>query len=170
MLEGASIYGFIPEKGLDFIVKNFRALSSIGVLEQNWMDAYTHASNFEDIPLDLMQEIFDTCDRELLQKNYPIYVGDHFNNGERFSLFRGCAGLIHKKGMSWTSSLDIAIWYAAHHAEYYDLDNVAVYAAVVNREEIYCCGCHYDYDFIVRPKEWWRIEVPQSEFRLDRPR
>ncbi|MBD2072341.1 hypothetical protein H6F86_00130 [Phormidium sp. FACHB-592] len=170
ILKGENFYGYIPEKGFSFIVKNFKILSSIGILEQNWFLAYTHSSHFEDVSLDLVQEIFDTCDRKILQEKYPIYVGDHFSNGERFSLFRGCAGPIHKKGMSWTSSLDKAIWYAAHHAEHYDLDNVAVYAAVVSREDIYCCGDHYDHDFIVRPKEWWRIEVPQSEFRLDRPR
>jgi hypothetical protein len=116
--EGRDFYGYIPEKGLKFIINNFKSLSSIGALEQNWMQAYTHASHFEDIPLDLIQEIFKLCDKKILQENYPVYVGDHFSNGERFSLFRGCAGPIHKKGMSWTSSLDKAIWYAAHHAEY----------------------------------------------------
>ena len=72
--------------------------------------------------------------------------------------------------MSWTSSLDKAIWYAAHHVKYYNLENITVYAAVVERDEIYCCGAHYDFDFIVCPNEWWPIDVPKEEFRLDRPR
>jgi hypothetical protein len=168
--KGENFYGYIPEKGLSFTVRNFKPLSLIGALEQSWMLAYTHASNFEDFSLDTIQSVFEACDKKILQENYPIYVGDHFSDGERFSLFRGCAGPIHKKGMSWTSSLDKAIWYAAHHAEFYSVDNLAVYAAVVNREDIYCCGNHYDYDFIVNPKELWRIEVPESEFRLDRKR
>ena len=170
ILEGEDIFGYIPEKGFSFILKNFKPLSVMNVLEESWMQAYTHASNFEGIPLDTLQEIFDACDKKILQKNYPIYTGDNFSNGERFSLFRGCAGPKHMEGMSWTSSLDKAIWYAAHHAEYYDMGNVAVYAAAVNRNEIYCCGNHYDYDYIVRPTEFWRIEIPQNEFRLDRPR
>jgi hypothetical protein len=63
-----------------------------------------------------------------------------------------------------------AIWYAAHHAAYYDLVNVAVYATVVDRSEIYCCGDHYDFDYIVNPKTWWKVDVPAAEFRLNRPR
>ena len=163
-------YGYIPENSLRFILNNYRSLSSLGALEQNWMEAYTHASILNDVPLDTLKEIFDLCDKDKLQEKYPIYVGDHFSNGERFSLFRGCAGPDHRKGMSWTSSLDKAIWYAAHHSEYYNVKNVAVYAAVVERSEIYCCGNHYDYDFIALPRDWWKIDVPSSEFRLNRPR
>lgn len=168
--EGESFFGYIPTNALRFTIENFKLLSVMGALEESWVQAYTHASHFEDYSLDLIQEIFDTCDKSILQQSYPIYVGDHFCNGERFSLFRGCAGPNHKNGMSWTSSLDKAIWYAAHHVQYYGIDNPAVYAAVVSRDEIYCCGNHYDYDFIVRPKAWWPIEIPGSEFRLDRPR
>lgn len=163
-------YGYIPEKGFQFILDNFHALKEIGVLELNWMLAYTHASDFSKTPLERLKEVFDLCDKSILQKEYPIYVGDHFSNGERFSLFRGCAGGDHRMGMSWTSSLDKAIWYAAKHKEYNGLSNLAVYAAVVDRNEIYCCGNHYDYDFIVYPKEVWSIAVPEKEFRLDRPR
>ncbi len=117
--EGNAFYGAIPEKGFDFILENYLILAKYGVLEENWMLAYTHASNFENVSLSKIQKIFNSCNKKILQEKYPIYQGDHFNNGERFSLFRGCAGPIHKKGMSWTSSLDKAIWYAAKHSEYY---------------------------------------------------
>jgi hypothetical protein len=73
-------------------------------------------------------------------------------------------------GMSWLTSLDKAIWYAAHHAALHKLTNLAVYVAVVDRAEIYCCGDHYDYDYIVHPKTWWPVPVPLSEFRVDRRR
>jgi hypothetical protein len=139
---------YIPGKGLQFILNNYINLSSLGVLEKNWMEAYTHGSHFNDTALETLKSIFDLCSKKLLQVKYPIYVGDHFSNGKRFSLFRGCAGIDHRMGMSWTSSLDRAIWYAAHHAEHYSLTNVAVYAAVVQRDEIYCCGSHYDHDFV----------------------
>jgi hypothetical protein len=43
-------------------------------------------------------------------------------------------------GMSWSMSLDKAIWYAAKHAAAEKLSNVAVYAATVDRDGIYCCG------------------------------
>lgn len=163
-------FGYIPDKGFDFFLENFRELKNIGVLENNWMDAYSHSNNFSHVPLQTLKEIFDTCDSAILQEQYPIYVGDHFSSGKRFSLFRGCAGDDHRIGMSWTSSLDKAIWYAAHHAECNDLGNLAVYTTVVERGDIYCCGNHYDYDFIVCPKEVWRVIVPEKEFRIDRPR
>lgn len=153
-----------------FVLKNYRRLAEIRVLEKNWVPAYLHASNFEAVSLSELQNIFDACNRDTLQDQFPIYTGDHFSNGERFSLFRGYAGPQHRKGMSWTSSLDKAIWYAAHHAEFYGLNDVAVYTTVVNRSEIYCCGNHYDFDYIVHPQTWWKVDVPALEFRLDRPR
>jgi len=86
------------------------------------------------------------------------------------TLFRGCAGPVHSWGMSWTSSLDKAIWYAAHHAEFYNLSDLAVYVATVAVEDIYCRLDHYDDDFIAYVQGAWRIDVPSGEFRLDRPR
>jgi hypothetical protein len=116
--KGESIYGYIPGKGFQFVLNNYHILAQVGALERAWVPAYLHSSHFDPVPLALLQEVFDTCDRDKLQKYFPIYVGDHFSRGERFSLFRGCAGPEHRKGMSWTSSLDKAIWYAAHHAAY----------------------------------------------------
>lgn len=73
----------------------------------------------------------------------------------------------HTMGMSWTPSLDKAIWYAAHHAEFHDLGDQAVYVAIVPITDIYCRLDHYDDDYIVYPVEAWRIDVPGSEFHLD---
>jgi hypothetical protein len=168
---GNEFIGYIDSaKTFQFVLKNYRRLAEMGGLERNWVPAYLHASNFEAVPLSELQDVFDACNRDTLQEQFPIYVGDHFSNGERFSLFRGCAGPQHRKGMSWTSSLDKAIWYAAHHAKYYGLQDVAVYATVVSRSEIYCCGDRYDFDYIVHPQTWWKVDVPASEFRLDRQR
>lgn len=167
---GEEFYRYIPEVGFQFILSNYKTLAKLGVLERNWMLAYTHESHFAATSMSQLQCVFDACSKEVLQKFYPICAGDDFSNGERFSLFRGCAGPNHRRGFSWTASLDKAIWYAAHHAEYYGLDDVAVYTTVVRRDEIYCCGNHYDFDYIVYPRTWWKINIPRSEFRLDRPR
>jgi hypothetical protein len=175
------IVGYIPQKALQFVLSNYKQLSDHGILEQNWMHAYLNASHLNDAPLSLLQEIFDACDKRVLQKHYPIpalyWLPDSDSlgmlasrRGERFSLFRGCAGPEHRMGMSWIASLDKAIWYAARHAACYQLTNLAVYATTVHRDEIYCCGSQYDFDFIVRPKTWWPVDVPESEFRLDRER
>lgn len=170
------VVGYIPEKKFEFVLRNHMALAERGVLERNWMTAYLQASHFADTPLSTMQAVFDACDRAVLQEHYPIPAlprasGDREPCDEdRYSLFRGCAGPDHRMGMSWISSLDKAIWYATQHAEYRGLTNLAVYATTVARSEIYCCGGHFDLDCIVLPKTWWKIDVPRSEFRLDRPR
>ncbi len=169
-IKGEMFVGYIPANAFDFVLRNSEVLFEPGILEDNWMQAYTHASHFEEVPLEKLQSLFDLCDKDVLQQNYPIPNVDHFSKGQRLSLFRGCAGPEHRMGMSWTLSLDKAIWYAAHHAEFYHLNNLAVYVSVVEKSEIYCCGNHYDYDFIVQPKQWWSVDVPASEFRLDRPR
>ena len=65
--------------------------------------------------------------------------------------FEVVPGPDHTLGMSWTSSLDKAIWYAAQHAMYYDLTDCAVYIATMRVSEIYCCVDHYDHDCIASP-------------------
>jgi hypothetical protein len=164
-----NLAGCIPEKKrLGFMLRNFKRLAELEILEHNWMAAYTFASHFNDVPLALLQQVFDACDKVTLQKLYPIPEGPT----RRLSLFRGCAGPDHRMGMSWTTSLDKAIWYATQHAAYRNLTNRAVYAATVDRSEIYCRGHdHFEpNEFIVLPTTWWKIDVPAHEFRLDRPR
>lgn len=167
---GDNFYGYIPEEGFQFIVNNFAILSDIGCLETNWLEAYVHASDFSHTPLDKLKEIFDKCDKNKLQEINPI-IPDGLH---RFSIFRGCAGNEHRMGMSWTSSLDKAIWYATKHKEYNDLDNFCVYASVVDKSEIYCCLTVYETkeapEYIAFPKDCWKIEIPAEEFRLNRPR
>ena len=170
MAQGEDFYGHIPTKGFRFILENYQQLAQMKLLETNWMYAYLHASHFASVPLKLLQDVFDACDKDVLQRRYPIYVGDHFSRGERFSLFRGCAGTEHRRGMAWNVVLGQSNLVRRTPRSYYGLSNLSVYAAVVNRSEIYCCGDHYDFDYIVHPTTWWKIDVPDAEFRLDRPR
>jgi hypothetical protein len=151
-------------------VLNRNHLAKLGLLEVLWMETYIQALHLNDVPLDDLQAVFDACNKDALQQEYPIQTQFVDFRGSLFSLFRGCAGPEHRMGMSWSPSLSKAIWYAAHHATYYKLSNVAIYAAIVEPTEIYCCGNIRDYDFIVRPKEWWQVSVPASEFRIDRSR
>jgi len=164
-----NLVGCIPEKKrLGFMLRNFRRLAKLKILEQNWMTIYVHASHLNDVPLASLQEVFDACNRVVLLEHYPIPDSPT----QRLSLFRGCAGPDHRMGMSWTTSLDKAIWYATQHAAYRKLANRAVYAATVDRSEIYCRGHdHFEpNEFIVLPATAWKVDVPAKEFRLDRPR
>lgn len=168
--QNEDFYGYIPEKGMQFILENYLTLAEIGHLERNWMQAYVFASDFNHIPLEMLQKIFDICDRKKLQELYPIPPANNGSITECWSLFRGCAGSDHRMGMSWTSSLSKALWYAAWHKEYKNLHNCCVYATIVEQSEIYCYLERNEPEFIVSPKSWWKIEIPQSEFRIDRPR
>lgn len=165
-----NFHDYIPSESLGFIVRNYRGLAALGALEPAWLDAYVHASHFDSVGLDVPRAIFDACDRARLLALKPLGDAVALTQNGRIILFRGCAGPVHHMGLSWTPSLDKAIWYAAHHAEYYDLGNVAVYAATLDVAEIYCRLDHYDIDLIACPSDWWRVDVPANEFRLDRRR
>lgn len=156
------------EKSMDFIMRNYLRLAAAGNLERSWISTYVHTSHFNDIGLTRLRAIFDACDRSRLQ-TLSVPVRKDIST-ERISLFRGCAGPIHSLGMSWTTSLDKAIYYAALHSEHHDLKNLAVYTTTVATEEIYCRLDKNEHEFIVIPSTAWRIDVPPSEFRLDRPR
>lgn len=163
---GDNFYGYIPSEALGFIVRNYRALAQLQALEAAWLDCYVHSSNFSVYGIETIKAIFDACDRERLRRLKPLTQ----IAGDRATLFRGCAGPEHTLGMSWTTSLDKAIWYAAHHAAYYDITNRAVYVTSIPVSEIYCCLDHYDHDCIAHPQSAWHVDVPEEEFRLDRPR
>jgi len=85
-----------------------------------------------------------------------------------------CAGPVHTKGMSWTTSLDKAIYYAKWHADFHlepgQSAGMAVYATTVDLREVYCRLDRNEDEFIVVPVNLWRFNVPAAEFRLDRPR
>lgn len=125
---GENFFGYLPSVGFDFIVRNFRALAALGALEAAWLDAYVHVSHFGGVKVDTLRAIFDARNRDRLLALKPHGDAITFARNGRITLFRGCAGPTHTMGMSWTPSLDKAIWYAAHHAAYYDLTNVAAYA------------------------------------------
>jgi hypothetical protein len=168
---GENFHGYIPSEGLDFIIRNYRSLAALGILEAPWLDAYVHASHFVAHGVSVIRAVFDACDRDRLLALKPLGRVLALARTDRLTLFRGCVGPTHTMGMSWTPSLDKAIWYAAHHAEYYDPTNLAVYATTVPVAEIYCRLDHYeDDDCIVYVREAWRVDVPAKEFRLDRPR
>jgi hypothetical protein len=167
---GQNFHGHVPTESLSFIIRNYRPLAALGILETPWLDAYVHASHFGALGVSVIKEVFDACDRDRLLALKPVGQALPVARSDRLTLFRGCAGPVHSMGMSWTRSLDKAIWYAAYHAEYCELANLAVYVATVPVAEIYCRLDHYDDDFIVYAREAWRVDVSAEEFRLDRPR
>jgi hypothetical protein len=160
-LDGVAV-GYIPSKSLSFTIANFRQLAALGILEENWAQAYLHASHLNDVPVQTLQAVFGACDRRVLQSLHPIP-----GNELRLTLFRGCAGPEHRRGFSWTSCLGKAIWYAAHHVAWYELGDPTVYAATVERDDIYCGFSHNEPEYITHTATWTKLNVPAAEFRLD---
>lgn len=165
---GENFHGYIPEECLPFIVRNYRQLATMQALEGPWLDAYLFASHFNEYGLSVTKAIFEACRRERLRELQPLVGELATDETARVSIFRGCAGPVHCMGMSWTSSLDKAIWYAAQHVAYRELGNPAVYAATVQASEIYCRFDRNEEEFIVLPTIAWAVNVPVSEFRLNR--
>jgi len=168
IMEGKDFVGYISiEESLSLILENRKIFSLLNILECNWMQTYMNSTNFEQTSLKDLKNVFDLCDKNVLQKMYPVPSLNPEISTDRYTLFRGCAGPYHKKGMSWTSSLDYAIHFAARHVSFHKLSNPAVYATTVHISEIYCYGNRHENDFIVLPKKWWKVEIPEEEFRLD---
>ena len=166
-----NFHGYCPEECFDFIIENARVLAKIGILEGAWLQSYVHKSHFADYDFETIREVFELCDRQRLIALKPFSSRMSNFRNDRAILYRGCAGPNHTFGMSWTPLLEKAIWYAARHADYYDLENLAVYVTIAPLDEIYCELDHYDdNDCIYFAKYAWKIDVPQSEFRLNRPR
>ncbi|KKC28006.1 hypothetical protein [Sphingomonas sp. SRS2] len=165
-----NFHGYIPSQGFDFIIRNYPMLAEMGMLEDAWVSAYLSKSHFADHGAEIVRAIFEACDSAKLRELKPVADSVNISKSGRVSLFRGCAGPSHSMGMSWTTSLDKAIYYAAHKAAFYDQPSLAVYAATVGLDEIYCRFDRNEEEFIVVPKTWWKVDVPDAEFRLDRPR
>jgi hypothetical protein len=171
-------YGYIPDQKMDFILKNYMHLSKLGCLESNWIGAYVHGNWPKDITFEIMKAIFDLCNRDVLHTLYPV-TEDHLPILERgkyhsITLFRGCASPAYRHGMSWTTNLSKAIWYAAHHRSCDETlpenQECSVYATIVTKKDIYCFLRYYEPEYIVAPEKFWKIDIPQEEFRTDRAR
>jgi hypothetical protein len=72
MARGENFHGYTPSQSLGFIVRNYRTLASLGILEAPWLDAYMHASHFNAFGLSLIEAAFDACDRARLRALKPL--------------------------------------------------------------------------------------------------
>ena len=67
-----NFFGYIPDQGLRFILRNYRLLAAAEILEAPWLDAYVHTSNFENIGLPTIKAVFDACNRSRLRELKPL--------------------------------------------------------------------------------------------------
>jgi hypothetical protein len=156
------------------IISNFRVYQEQGNLEKKLIHAYLHSSHFENIPCEDLKMIFDACDKERLkiisEEFYGTPVRAVGQNLNPFTVFRGCVGDDFRPGLSWTTDLYQAIKYPkrAKLSNFYKSsthERCSVWVSLVERDEIYCYLNHYEPEFIVYPKKYWKVDIPQELFQ-----
>jgi hypothetical protein len=119
-----------------FVCDNFLLLKESGVYEKALLHALTSPRvNNANISSSTLQFLFQYADREKLIKE-----GDPLPGPGPFVVYRGVAGRGAKRrlrGLSWTASLDKAIWFAKRFAELPDMEKPTVYQATVTAEHVY---------------------------------
>ena len=138
--------------GLSFVADNIGWLKALDKYETCLVEAYTGTrTNNAKWSIPVLKLLFKCADRgRLLAEGEPLPPGD------TFTLYRGVAGDGKKRrpsGPSWTSSLEVAKWFALRLPH---LADPAIYSATVRREDVlfYYTGRGED-DFVLfvnRPK------------------
>jgi hypothetical protein len=147
--------------GLRVVLDNPHALKDRGIYEQCLVFAYTDCRvNHHWLPESQLRGLFEIADREKL-----LAAGDPFPNEGEFRLYRGIAGHGRARrplGISWTSSLAIACWFANR----LKLPNPAVVTSTVSASEVWAViNARGEQEFIVRPASYTKLAMSLSQLR-----
>ncbi len=132
---------------LAFVTGNIAPLCDRGIYEQALLDAFTGARcNHAHWPIGAIHTLFHFADSERLRG-----AGQPLPAGEKFTVFRGVSGAGRQRrisGLSWTLDFSRACWFAVR----LELDDPAVYSAVVPREIVLCyCNERHEQEVVCRP-------------------
>lgn len=126
---------FLGNNGLGLIMTFPDDLDEIGLYEKALFNAYTSGSvNHSNWTKGELDDLFAMANREKLRQ-----AGHPLPGPGPFTLYRGVAGSLRVRrvrGYSWTSSLEIAWWFAQRFAGYQQLSDPAVYKIVVGEKDI----------------------------------
>jgi len=132
-LEAGDAVGFLckagNEYGLDLVLANCEILAEKGIYESALIHAFvnTRTNNAKWTQRELVQ-LFTVSSRERF-----LSAGDPLPGPGPFTLYRGVAGggaQRRERGLSWTSDLDLAWWFAYRGADW-GLPNPGVVTATV---------------------------------------
>lgn len=128
-----SIIRYMPNtRCLGFVVDNIQALKSHGLFEKALLYAYTITrTNFSNWSVFVINYLFNLADRKKL-----LECGDPLPGDGPFTIYRGVSGrgpARRIRGISWTGSLERAIWFA----ERFNLEKPAVFMASVEKYLVY---------------------------------
>jgi len=146
---------------LSLVWANLKLLKQRGIYEPAIVEAYIGCKfNNHNWPIQAIECLFRIGDRGKL-----LACGETLPGEESFTVYRGIAGERHKRkvrGLSWTSSLDAACWFALR----LHLPDPAVYLAQLLPADIYCCtNERNELEFIGRPRSCRRLPLSADEMR-----
>jgi len=141
------VMGYMPNTSrLAFVVDNFPVLKERGVYEEALLDAYTGTrTNFSRWSFDLINYLFELADRKKL-----LECGEPLPGDGPFTVYRGVSGrgaARRIRGMSWTGSIERAIWFAKRFV----FEKPAVFKATVEKRLVYAfCNDRKEEEFLVK--------------------
>jgi hypothetical protein len=115
---GTSLWSFVVEEGLwlDFLLANLRYLKKQDLYEATLVDVYQEpASNLRHVPRDIFLRLFLLADPKQLG-----WIEHARPDPPPTTLYRGVAGrgrARRLRGLSWTSSLECACWFALRYEQ-----------------------------------------------------
>jgi len=124
------------QRHMAFVLDNFPLLKECGVYEKALLHSYTSPRvNHVNCQTWVIRFLFELADRERL-----LQEGDPLPDDGPFTVYRGVAGHGAKRrlrGISWTASLDKAIWFAERFAESSKIEKPMVYQVTIMAEHVY---------------------------------
>ncbi len=121
------------EVELKFVADNMHRLIARGTYEKCLLSAYMGTrTNHSHWSKNYLEMLFLAANRQKL-----LMAGDKLPDGDEFILYRGVSGTGNKRrirGISWTSDLDRAKWFANRMADI--LPNPAVYTIKAKRDHV----------------------------------
>jgi hypothetical protein len=157
---GIGFVGCAPsQSALALVFDNVFQLKDRGIYEESLLSAFSGARhNHREWAEEIIDWLFDKADRAKLKA-----AGDALPGTGPFRIYRGVAGMgQHRRlrGYSWTSSLEVACWFATR----FNLRSPAVLMAIVEEKDLlaYTDGSS-EQEFICKPSQTSRLKMTTSE-------
>jgi hypothetical protein len=147
---------------LTTLLDNWKLLELRGMCESALTEAvFSGGRSNPKWGMGVLEKLFASLNRKKL-----LTCGDPLPEAQTFVLYRGVSGTGQQRqirGLCWTSSFDVACWFADRSRDFGD---PGVYSAVISRNDVYVYSRrHGREDFLVRPRSVRRLSVAIEDLR-----